>query len=205
MNAIISSRKVTAAVSLSATLLLFGGSPARAEEDWHRKGIWEIYGSGQYLIGDTVDYSKFGVRIDIDDTALFGLGAGYHITDHWAVSLDILGGQTDFNSTGMQLALSEGAFVIGSNLNVEYNFLRRRFSPLVRAGAGFYNFSDLDLYAGVTHDETDFACNVGGGLRWNVTDHLVLKLVGGVSWTDLKDSSSIAQFGFVTLSIGASF
>jgi len=105
----------------------------------------------------------------------------------------------------MQLALSESAFVIGSNLNVEYNFLRRRFSPLVRAGAGFYNFSDLDLYAGVTHDETDFSWNVGGGLRWNASDHLILKLVGGVSWTNLKDGISVAQFGFVTLGIGASF
>jgi len=186
-------------------MLLFGGSHARAEEDWHRKGTWEVYGSGQYLFGDTVDFSKFGVRVDIDDTALFGLGAGYHITDHWAVSLDLLAGQTDFNSSGMQLALRESAFVIGSNLNVEYNFLRGRVSPLVRAGVGFYNFSDLDLYAGVTHDETDFAWNVGGGLRWNVTDHFVLKLVGGASWTNLKDSSSAAQFGFVTLGIGASF
>jgi opacity protein-like surface antigen len=56
-----------------------------------------------------------------------------------------------------------------------------------------------------TYDETDFAWNVGGGLRWNVTDHFVLKLVGGLSWTELKDSDDLAQFGFVTLSIGGSF
>ena len=90
-------KTITNGISLTVTslftaMLLFGGSPARAEEDWHRKGRWEIYGSGQYLFGDTVDFSKFGIQVKIDDTAMIGLGGGYHITDHWAVSLDLLGG-----------------------------------------------------------------------------------------------------------------
>ena len=194
-----------AMTSLFTALVLLGGRQTHAQEEWRRKGSWDLFGSAQYLLGDRVDFSKFGVRVDIDDTAMFGFSAGYHITDHWAVSFDILGGQTDFNSSGMQLALSDSAFVIGSNVNLEYNFLRGRISPLLRAGVGSYNFSELDLYAGVTHAETDFAWNVGGGLCWNVTDHFVLKLIGGAAWTNLKDSSSTAQFGFVTLGIGASF
>src|SRR5262245_35867351 len=95
----------------------------------------------------------------------------------------------------MQLALRESAFVLGSNVNVEYNFLRGRISPLLRAGVGFHNSSDIDLYAGVTHAETDLAWNVGVGLRWNLTDHFILKLMGGLSWTELKDSDDLARLG----------
>ena len=102
------------------------------------------------------------------------------------------------------IALNNDAFVLSANLNAEYNFLRGRFSPLLRAGLGLYDITDNAGYW-TTYGETDFSWNVGGGFRWNATDHLVLKLVGGASWTELKNSSSTAQFGFVTLSIGASF
>ena len=203
MNTTIKSSR-TAAVGLFATALLLGSSLARAEDGWHRKGTWETYGSAQYLFGDTVDFSKFGARLKVDDTALFGLGVGYHVTDHWAVSLDLLGGFNSFNSSSTQLALNNDAFVLSGALNAEYNFLRGRFSPLLRAGLGCYDITDNAGYW-TTYGETDFSWNVGGGFRWNATDHLVLKLVGGASWTELKNSSSTAQFGFVTLSIGASF
>ena len=76
MNTIIKSSR-TAAAGLFATALLLGSSLARAEDGWHRKGTWETYGSAQYLFGDTVDFSKFGARLKVDDTALFGLGVGY--------------------------------------------------------------------------------------------------------------------------------
>jgi len=190
--------------TLFVAVFLLGTIVVHAQEEWHRKGTWEIYGSGQYLFGNTVDFSKFGARLKVDDTAMFGLGAGYHITDHWAVSLDLLGGFTSFNSSGMQLALNNDAFVLSANLNAEYNFLRGRFSPLLRAGLGLYDITDNAGYWS-TYGETDLSWNVGGGLRWNLSDHFVLKLIGGASWTNLKDSSSTAEFGFVTLGIGATF
>jgi len=95
-------------------------------------------------------------------------------------------------------------FVLSANLNAEYNFLRGRFSPLLRAGLGLYDITDNAGYWS-TYGETDLSWNVGGGLRWNLSDHFVLKLIGGASWTNLKDSSSTAEFGFVTLGIGATF
>ncbi len=65
--------------TLFVTVFLLGTIVVHAQEEWHRKGIWEIYGSGQYLFGDTVDFSKFGARLKVDDTAMFGLGAGYNL------------------------------------------------------------------------------------------------------------------------------
>ncbi len=126
------------------------------------------------------------------------------MTDHWSVALDLLGGITSFNSSGMQLALNNDAVVITGSANAEYNFLRGRFSPLLRAGLGFYDITDNAGYWS-TYGETDFSWNVGGGLRWNLTDHFLLKLVGGMSWTGLRDSDRLAQFGFVTLSFGGVF
>src|SRR5437879_8809643 len=128
MNTTINSSR-TAAVGLFATALLLGSISARAEDGWHRKGTWETYGSAQYLFGDTVDFSKFGARLKVDDTAMFGLGVGYHVTDHWAVSLDLLGGFNSFNSSSTQLALNNDAFVLSVAVNAEYNYLRGRISP----------------------------------------------------------------------------
>src|SRR2546430_15730104 len=109
MNTTIKSSR-TAAVGLFATALLLGSSPAHAEDGWHRKGTWEVYGSAQYLFGDTVYFSKFGTRLKVDDTALFGLGVGYHVTDHWAVSLDLLGGCNACNPSSAHRAHNNDVF-----------------------------------------------------------------------------------------------
>ncbi len=205
-----------AATAVFASVLLLGLIETHAQEDWHRKGMWEIYGTGQYLFGDQVDYSKFGLRIDIQDTVLVGFGGAYHFNDHLDLTLELGLGLTDFNSSGADYLLNQDTLIISGNLNVEYNIFKTRFTPLVRAGIGFYNFSDDAPASGSepcgffdcpsnTYDETDLSWNVGAGVRWNVTDHFVLKLVGGISWTELKDSDDLTRLGFVALSIGGSF
>src|SRR5439155_12008438 len=116
MNTTIKSSR-TAAVGLFATALLLGSSPAHAEDGWHRKGTWEVYGSAQYLFGDTVDFSKLGARVKVDDTALFGLGVGYHVTDHWAVSLVIMGGFNSLYYSSTQLVLNNDEICLSGSLN----------------------------------------------------------------------------------------
>ena len=203
MNTNHSLRRIVSTALIAATAGLAAHS-ARADDEWHRKGTWEVSGAAQYLFGDTVDFSKLGARLRVDDTALFGLDVGYHLTDHLAVSLDLLGGFDSFNSSGAQLSLNNDAFVLSGTLNAEYNFLRGRFSPLLRAGIGFYDITDNAGYWS-TYGETDFSWNVGGGFRWNLADHFVVKLLGGLSWTGLRDSDSLARFGYITLGMGASF
>ncbi len=203
MKTIKTGTNITAATLLTAMLLL-GRAPLRAEDEWHRKGLWEAYGTAQYLFGNTVDYSKFGVRLDVENTAFFGAGGEYHISDHWGISVDLLGGVTDFNSSGLELPLNQSVLVLNGNLNVEYDILRQRLTPLLRAGIGFYDYT-ADAGYWTTYGETDFSWNVSGGLRWDVTDHFVVKFLGGVAWTSLKDSDGATSFGFVTLSIGGSF
>lgn len=203
MNTNHSLRRIVSTALIAAVLGLAAIS-ARADGEWHRKGTWEVSGAAQYLFGDTVDFSKLGARLRVDDTALFGLDVAYHLTDHWAVSLDLLGGFDSFNSSGAQLSLNNDAFVLSGSLDAEYNFLRGRFSPLLRAGIGFYDITDNAGYWS-TYGETDLSWNVGGGFRWNLADHFVVKLLGGLSWTGLRDSDSLARFGYVTLGMGASF
>ena len=139
MNTTISGSKA-AAVVLIATALLLGGSPAHAEDGWHRKGTWETYGSAQYLFGDTVDFSKFGARLKVDDTALFGLGVGYHVTDHWAVSLDLLGGFNSFNSSSTQLALNNDAFAQPGIITTGFVEVRGSFFASRLLQRGFKDF-----------------------------------------------------------------
>src|ERR1051326_7448478 len=81
MNTNHSPRRIVSTALIAATAGLAAHS-ARADDEWHRKGTWEVSGAAQYLFGDTVDFSKLGARLRVDDTTLFGLDVGYHLTDH---------------------------------------------------------------------------------------------------------------------------
>jgi hypothetical protein len=77
----------------------------------------------------------------------------------------------------------DDATLFGGNVNLNYNVLKRRFTPVITAGLGFRNYSASDL------NETDPAVNVGAGLRWDITDHFFIKAVGGVTWTELQNEN----------------
>jgi hypothetical protein len=53
--------------------------------------------------------------------------------------------------------------------------------------------------------ETDFTWNVGAGIRWNITDHLFVKLTGGAQWLQYQDAENITTQLEGSLAIGMTF
>ena len=87
MKTNIRSNKTTTA-SLFALGLLSCGTAAPAADSFGRTGKVELSGGGQYLFGDSVNIPGYGVRLDIDNTFLGGIGVTYHFNDHLALGFD---------------------------------------------------------------------------------------------------------------------
>ncbi|HVR37165.1 MAG TPA: outer membrane beta-barrel protein [Methylomirabilota bacterium] len=204
-------------MTLIAILLM----PALADAQYlGRSGSLDIYGTGGYMDGDTARYSDFGVRLDVDGTAVGGIGAAYHFTDHVSLGFELRFGEMRISSRGASPDTADDFAVADGRLNVEYQVLATRFTPVLAGGIGFFSFSHYDddvicftdstgrsfCFYDTTHRyEVNFAGNVGVGFRWDVTDHLFLKVMGGSTWTRLEDSDGHVRFDHITASIGASF
>ena len=153
--------------------------------EYSRKGKWEIQGSVQYLLGDTATFSSTGLSLKLDDTLTGGAGFGYHFLDHLSIDVDLFGGSARFRGRdgfGSPSTTSD-ATLFGGNVNLNYNILKRRLTPVISGGLGFINFS------GGGFGETDPSANVGGGLRWDITDRFFIKVMGGVTWTETQAGS----------------
>jgi opacity protein-like surface antigen len=216
MKTNIPSNRKTAA-SLLALGLLSCGTAALAADSFGRTGKVELSGGGQYLFGDRVTIPGYGVRLDIDNTFLGGIGVTYHFNDHLALGFDFGLGLTDVVSRGNEYLLNQDTVVVSGMVNLEYNVLSTPLTPMIQAGVGFMNWSDTvpeyqEYGCGIftegcssTYSETNFSWKIGAGLRWDITDHFVMKLVGGVAWSELNGSDRPLQFGFLSLSIGGAF
>ena len=210
-------------LAISALAALGVLSPANAQR-WTRKGQVDIYGVGQYLAGGQADYSKFGVRLDIKETGLGGLGFGYNFTDHLNLNLELLLGNTDFVASGPGPNLIDDTLIASGKVNLDYNLLKSRFTPVLTGGLGFFTFSsklqnadpvlvcyydswwgNYCAYATPTYDETDLSFNAGAGFRWDPTDYLFVKAIGGATWVKLRHSDDFTHLFQATLTVGAKF
>lgn len=204
-------------LTFTATLL-----PARAQIPWatqpiSRFGRSEIYGIGQYLHSDDINFDgPFGtVKSRMDDTGLGGFGVAFHFNDFLSVRGDFMFGNATFHAdvpldTGGTVAYKQDAFIHTARFNLDYNMINRRITPVLTAGIGYqYLETELDnappvntcwwdpwagwiCYSGHVHAwETDFTWNVGGGVRWDVTDHLFVKAIAGANWLEYRGASGI--------------
>ncbi len=158
--------------------------------EYSRKGKWEIHGSVEYLVGDTATFSSTGLSLQLDDTFTGGAGFGYHFLDCLSIDVDLFGGSARF--TGRDVfgspATTSDATLFGGNVNLNYNILKRRLTPVITGGVGLINFS------GGGFSETDPSANVGGGLRWDITDRFFIKVMGGVTWTEIQGDNGYNLF-----------
>jgi opacity protein-like surface antigen len=170
----------------------------------------EIYGIGQYLHSENIGFNgPVGpVNVKMDDTGLGGFGMAFHFNEFLSVHSDFMFGSATFSgdmpsAAGGTIHQSQEAFLQTGRFNVDYNIINRRFTPFVTAGIG-YQYLETELNhlppAGVcwwdpwwgwvcqtTHPyawETDFTWNVGAGLRWNITDQLLIKATVGAQWLE---------------------
>ena len=185
-----SQRRIRTSICLGVLALTAASSLCQADSDlwtgeYSRKAKWEVYAGGQYLAGDTANFSDTGSLLKLDDAFTGGVGFGYHFLDYLSIDVELFGGPLrltarDVFSSTIRI---DDATLFGGNVNLNYNVLKRRFTPVITAGLGFRNYSARDL------NETDPAANVGAGLRWDITDRFFIKAIGGVTWTELQNEN----------------
>ncbi len=171
-------------------------------EEWNRTGRGEVFAFGQSMGGDTA--IGFGISLDLDDTIVGGFGVGTNVNDHINLNTDMFFGSTDIMARGFGGTLRGDTTLIGWNANIDINILKDNVTPMVTGGVGFIAFRG-DYNTGLTFQETDFSYNLGAGVRWDASDHFLIKSLYRVTWTELEDTDGAIRFDGINLSVGYIF
>lgn len=174
-------------------------------QEWSRKGKGEFYIVGQFMGGDKTTADVYGEEftMNFDDTIAGGLGYGYNVNDHFNINSDIFYGRSDINSDPYGIDVRADTDMSGVDVNLDFNILKSRLTPLITGGIGWVNFRGD--FNGYDFNETDFSYNIGGGVRWDVTNYLLLKAAYRLLWTKLEDTKDSLRFDVITLNIGYIF
>ena len=220
-------------VMLGTTLLPAGAQIPNVTEAFSRQGKTEVYGIGQYLHSEDINFNgPFGtVKTKMDDTGLGGFGIAYHFNDFISIHGDFMFGEANFSgdfpiegAPGSTVFIKQDAFIQTGRFNVDYNIINRRLTPFVTAGIG-YQYLETELHSlppvsycwwdpwwgyicDVSHpyaSTTDFTWNAGAGVRWNITDNLVVKAMAGATWLEYSGAHGVTSQIEGVFSIGWSF
>jgi opacity protein-like surface antigen len=193
-------------ISFTVVVFFFISKECKSQ-DWSRSGKTEIFVLGQQMDGDSTGADALGIPFDIevDDTFVWGLGAGYNFNDYLNLNGDIWFGSTDIESNPLGIPVKADSDLIGTDFNLDYNILKSRFTPIVSCGIGFINF-DGDFGAGGSDfSETDFSYNLGAGIRWDIGDHFLVRALYKFTWTELEDTDDTLRLDGASLRIAYVF
>lgn len=134
-------------------------TPALAEDD-----IQTVY------LNPFAGYQYFGDKRDLDEEATYGFGLEYRFLPQWAVEAVYSRSEPDRKYTSGDVDFEEmrvdGLYYFGSQSD--------KLNPYLAAGVGHADFDGGTVTTpGTEHDET--RVNLGGGLRYNVTDLVSLR------------------------------
>ena len=201
--------KLSTIIIISLLVFTMTASICSAEE-YSRKGKAELFGAIQEMGSEEVEYPFthiLPVTIDIDSTTVLGIGYGYNLTDHWNVNTDLLFGSADADVqiSGLTVETEDMDYILW-DINVDYNILKRRLTPLVTGGIGLMDFGidTTALGVGKVH-ESNFSYNLGAGIRWDVKDNLLLKVIYRSTWTELRDADADQRYDGVSVSVAYMF
>ena len=201
--------KLSTIIIISLLVFTMTASICSAEE-YSRKGKAELFGAIQKMGSEEVEYPFthiLPVTIDIDSTTVLGIGYGYNLTDHWNVNTDLLFGSADADVqiSGLTVETEDMDYILW-DINVDYNILKRRLTPLVTGGIGLMDFGidTTALGVGKVH-ESNFSYNLGAGIRWDVKDNLLLKVIYRSTWTELRDADADQRYDGVSVSVAYMF
>ncbi|MBN2593019.1 MAG: porin family protein [Sedimentisphaerales bacterium] len=179
-------------------------------QGWSRKGKNELFGTIQMIGSEEIKYSftdKLPVKLDIDSAPIYGIGYGYNITDHWNVNTDLLFGSAD---TDVQTISGSGFITVETkdmdyvlwNVNLDYNIWKSCFTPLVTGGIGIMDFGIDTTATGVMKvHESNFSYNLGAGVRWEIEDNLLIKVMYRSTWTEFGDANQDLQYDSFCLNV----
>ncbi len=171
-------------------------------QGFRREGL-EIFGIYQMVRGDTAEFSDVGVKLGFNDNRLYGFGLGINLSENINVNTDVLFSTSEVDISTPLGSGSVDADLVFWDINVDYNILRERFSPVISAGAGFFNSQTSDTIPSI--DETDVSFNFGAGVRWDVVDGVFFKAMYRWTFTKIEESDENILFDGLSLSLGLRF
>jgi len=168
-------------------VLLLTAVPALAENG--EKGDWELGLYGGY--GWLDDYGVYRPKDDM----LYGARVGYFFTPAWSLegSWQRLDTETDFaESFGLPLPLglsNDDMTLSCYRLNMLYNFSQgESLRPFLTAGVGCEK-TDIHRFG----SRSDVGYNVGGGLRWFLSPHFIMRFDGRFVQTNVGGDIDATQ------------
>jgi opacity protein-like surface antigen len=170
------------------------------EKPWSRAWRLEAYPTIQFLGSDEVPFLDGTDIVKVEDTPFFGGGMGFNLNDHFNLNGELTGGRTDLvgHPAGLpEVHRREGATLWFGDINLDYNILKSRFTPLVTGGAGFAKWRNHEEGRGEVH----WAYNLGAGARWDITNNLALRVTYRATWTKLENADEAFRFGGVVASL----
>lgn len=201
------------------TALLIGtslGNAEGAEPYSGRKGHVEFVFGPQFHGGEIIHFDG-GAEVEIDTSVGSSFSFGYNFTDHYTVNIEFSWNYLNFTgermlSTGAMQTISGVLDTSVTQVNLLYNILEGPITPFVGGGMGVaYIISNIptdptsgacwwDPLSGYdcgayqpTHTSTNFAFNIEGGLRWDISRVLFLRASVNHLWIDL-DNTGIPGF-----------
>jgi opacity protein-like surface antigen len=185
-----------------ALVSIVAASVANGQEEWSRAGRSDIFFVVQTVGSDKVTAFDGFAEGEIDAFTSFGGGIGSNFGDHLYLSMELMFGSTTFVTTipsipGASSSLDATAWQW--NINLDYNILKGRLTPLVSGGIGLFGWS------GDEFSESNFSYNLGAGGRWDITDNIVLRVLYRITWTTIEDADEAYQFDGVMATIGYMF
>ena len=203
-RSLIACQWLLAALLLSAALPTAHGQIPWATDYFPRQYRTEFYGIGQYLHQENATFPgpfDGSPNLTLQDTGLGGFGIGFHFNEFFSIHGDFMLGPATLRAHtpgSPGYTFGDNAFLQTGRFNIDYNIINRRLTPFLTAGIGWqYLQVEQDYYDyGGYYDhefysQTDFTWNAGGGLRWDITDNLFVKLTGGAQWLQYEDSDKV--------------
>lgn len=122
---------------------------------------------GAFTVSPMVGYQGFDSNLDIDDSPVYGLAAGYNLDRNWALELDLRYAPTEADFAG-----GPDVDVWTVTGNVLYHFQpEQALVPYLVAGIGGLQY-DVDGGG----DDEDFILNWGGGVKYAIAQDIDLRV-----------------------------
>ena len=123
---------------------------------------------GAFTLSPMIGYQGFDSNLDIDDSAVYGLGLGYNLDRNWGLELDVRYAPTEADFSG-----GPDVNVWAVTGNVLYHFQpEQALVPYLVGGIGGLQY-DID---GTGSDDEDFILNWGGGVKYGLTEYIDLRV-----------------------------
>lgn len=158
---------------------------------------FEVSLNVQQMVGDITSFDT--EELLINDFLVYGFGAGMN-AGRLNLNMDFLFGATDLEFPSNEFK----AKISCVDINADWSFLKKPFTPLLTAGIGSLTFSE-SFTSAEGLNETDFAWNAGGGIKWTISDMIVVKALYRVTSTRIKESDNAIYFNGFSLGIGYRF